>query len=271
MPIVDTHSHAGVNWFEPVEMILHQMNLNNVQQTALIQHAGNYHNEYLIECVKRFPGRFGAVIWVDVTDPNAPDTLEGLAQEKEVVGVRLHPTERSPEPDPLAIWRKAAELNLPVSCFIRSAADAAAPEFQAIVEQFPNLMIILEHLAGAYRPLSPDSVTAPYTAYKEALTLARFPNTYIKFGGLGEFCIRPRPLAATYGFEEIPPLMELAYDAFGPQRMMWGSDFPPVAGREGYRNSLEALKEYPCFKNQEERDWAFGKAAMAAFRWDSSS
>ena len=156
---------------------------------------------------------------------------------------------------------------MPVSCFARSAADTADPGFQAIVEQFPNLTIILEHLAGAYRPLSPDSVTEPYAAYREALTLARFPNTYIKFGGLGEFCVRPNPLAAQYGFEVIPPLMEMAYESFGPQRMMWGSDFPPVAGREGYRNSLEALKEYPCFKDQSERDWAFGKAAEAAFRW----
>ena len=265
--IIDTHAHAGVNWFEPVEMILHQMNLNGVQKTALIQHGGNYHNDYLLECVKRFPGRFGAVIWVDVNAPDALQTLEVLARRDEVIGMRLHPTQRSPEPDPLAIWSKAAELELPVSVFARSAADVADPGFQAIVEQFPNLTFILEHLAGAYRPLSPDSVTAPYDAYGEALTLARFPNTFIKFGGLGEFCVRPNPLAAQYWFEEIPPLMDMACEAFGPDRMMWGSDFPPVAGREGYRNSLEALKEYPCFKNQEERDWAFGKAAEAAFRW----
>ena len=265
MQIVDTHCHAGVNWFEPVEMILHQMNLNGVEQAVLIQHGGNYHNDYLIECVKRYPGRFGAVVWVDVADPNAPADLERLAVQEGVVGMRLHPTQRSPEPDPLAIWRKAAELNLPVSCFARSAADVAAAEFQAIVEQFPNLTIILEHLAGAYRPLSPDSVSEPYAAYREALTLARFPNTYIKFGGLGEFCVRPNPLAAQYGFNEIPPLMEMAYAAFGPERMMWGSDFPPVAGREGYRNSLQAPLEYPCFQTPPEREWAFGKAALAAF------
>ena len=267
MMIIDTHSHAGVNWFEPVETILHQMNVNGVQKTALIQHAGNYHNEYLLECVKRFPGRFGAVVWVDVADPGAPNTLESLAQHEEVIAVRLHPYERSPEPDPLAIWRKAAELRLPVSCYARSAAQAADPGFQAIVEQFPGLTVILEHLAGAYRPQSPESVTPPYDDYKQALTLARFPNTFIKFGGLGEFCVRPRPLAPHFMFEDVPPLVDMAYEAFGPERMMWGSDFPPVGGREGYRNSLEALKEYPCFRNQDEREWAFGKAAQAAFRW----
>ena len=36
--IIDTHCHAGINWFEPLEMLLAQMELNNVQRAALIQH-----------------------------------------------------------------------------------------------------------------------------------------------------------------------------------------------------------------------------------------
>ena len=151
---------------------------------------------------------------------------------------------------------------------VRVARHVADPAFQSLVEELPGCTIVLEHLAGAYRPLSPDSVTAPYDNYRAALTLSRFPNTYIKFGGLGEFCIRPRPLAAQFGFEEVPPLMEMAYEAFGPRRMMWGSDYPPVGGREGYRNSLQATMEHPVFKSQDDKDWAFGKAALAAFKME---
>ena len=47
--------------------------------------------------------------------------------------------------------------------------------------------------------------------------------------------------------------------------MMYGSDYPPVGRREGYRNSLQGVLELPIWKNQEEKDWAFGKAALAAF------
>ena len=85
-------------------------------------------------------------------------------------------------------------------------------------------------------------------------------------GGLGEFCVRPSPLAAQFGFEEIPPLMEMAYEAFGPRRMMWGSDYPPVGGREGYHNSLQAVIEHPVFKSQEDKDWAFGDTALEVFK-----
>ena len=60
--------------------------------------------------------------------------------------------------------------------------------------------------------------------------------------------------------------MDMAYEAFGAKRMMWGSDYPPVGGREGYRNSLQGVLDLSFWKNQEERQWAFGKTAVKAFK-----
>ena len=92
MMIIDTHAHAGVNWFEPVETILHPDECQRGPEdgpdsaTPGITTTGT-----CWKCVRRFPNRFGAVIWVDVDDPNAPDTLERLAQNEEVIGMRLTP------------------------------------------------------------------------------------------------------------------------------------------------------------------------------------
>ena len=69
MFIVDSHCHAGTSWFEPVELILHQMTLNGVAKALLVQYVGNNDNRYLLECVQRFPGRFGVVVAVDPSDP----------------------------------------------------------------------------------------------------------------------------------------------------------------------------------------------------------
>lgn len=266
--IVDTHCHAGANWFEPVEMLLHQMNLNGVEKAVLIQHGGNYHNRYLSECVQRFPGRFAVVVGVDSSQPDALDNLERLAGEPGVVGIRLHPGDRSPGDDPLAIWRKAGELDLTISCFAVDVNLIAAPEFRTLVEALPSCTIVLEHLAGVYRPRTPDSATPPYTAYRTALKLAEYSNTSIKFGGLGEFCLRPVRLQPRLGFDEVLPLLEMAYEAFGPRRMMWGSDYPPVSGREGYRNSLEGPMNHSAFSSQEDREWAFGKTALSIWKLD---
>ena len=54
----------------------------------------------------------------------------------------------------------------------------------------------------------------------------------------------------------------MAIDAFGPQRLMWSSNYPPVAGRgEGYRNALWQTRERVPFKTEEDQEWVFGKTA----------
>ena len=98
-------------WYEPVESILDQMNRNDVDKTVLIQFRGQFDNDYLIECVRRFPGRFSATAVVDTRREDAPQELERLVS-KGVEGVRIGPSVRSPGADRLAIWRKAEELGL---------------------------------------------------------------------------------------------------------------------------------------------------------------
>ena len=258
MLIVDTHCHAGHNWFEPVELLLHQMNANGVDKAALIQHRGTYDNTYLLECAQRFPGRFVVVAMVDHTQPDAPQTLEKWAAQG-VIGVRLPPGARSPGHDELAIWRKASELGLIVSSQ-GGLEGFASDEFNALVGQFPEMPIIVEHLAAVGR----DAAT-PYAEYKKALALANYPNTYVKVGGLGEISKRADVLQPDFRFEDTPPLIEMAYGAFGPRRMMWGSDYPPVSGREGYRNALQGVMNYPAFAAEIDREWVMGKTAVQLF------
>ena len=60
----------------------------------------------------------------------------------------------------------------------------------------------------------------------------------------------------------------MAYEAFGPRRMMWGSDYPPVSGREGYRNALRGVSEHPVFDSQDDREWVLGKTAVSVFKFE---
>ncbi len=65
--------------------------------------------------------------------------------------------------------------------------------------------------------------------------------------------------------QPIPPLLEQAYEAFGSERMMWGSDLPPVSGREGYRSALRLTMEQFASRSGEERDRIFGRVALSLF------
>ena len=258
MMIVDSHCHAGTSWFEPIELLLYQMDANDVDRGVLIQHRGMYDSDYLLESAERFPGRFSVVVIVDTSSPDAPAALEAWAS-RGAVGVRLAPDARSAGTDPLAIWRKAAELGLAVSS-LGALDEFASDRFSTLVSELPDLPIVVEHLAGATPEDEP-----PYTAFEKALALANAPNTYIKVGGLGEIAERPAPLRNEPGFDNVPPLIEMAYEAFGPRRMMWGSDYPPVSGREGYRNALRGIAEHPAFRTDADREWVMGRTASEVF------
>ena len=263
MTIVDTHCHAGLGWYEPIELLLYQMNLNDVDQAVLIQTRGTYDSTYLFESGERFPGRFAVVVMVDPSRPDAPARLEALSAQG-AVGVRLGPSDRSPGPDPLAIWRTADELGLVVSSSLGSLEEFASDEFKVLVEELPDLPIIIEHLGGVGRSEQP-----PYTTYRKVLALANYPNTYIKLGGLGEISARPPLHQPHFSLDYTPPFIEMALDAFGARRTMWGSDYPPVSRREGYRNALRGVMDHPALKDPGTREWVMGKTALNLFRLDT--
>jgi L-fuconolactonase len=254
MLIVDTHVHVALHTYEPVEMLLTQMQYNAVEKTVIVQSTSTTDNTYVMKCRRRFPGRFSVVCRVDVESPAALQNLERWSREG-AESLRLRNFHRSPGEAPLAIWRKAADLGLSVS--VGGPAEVfASNDFRHLVESLPELTIIIEHLGG----VGPDA-EPPYADFKRILELARYANTYMKIHGMGEICHAPFPYAT------IPPFVEMAYDAFGPQRMMWGSDYPRVVLREGYRNALRFCMEQMPFCSAADKEWIFGQTALSLWRF----
>ena len=259
MLTIDTHCHASPTWFEPVELLLFQMDHNDVDKAVLIQHRGQYNNRYLLECVQSFPGRFVAVGMLDTTLPDAPDTLSRWATEG-IQGVRFNPMERSPGNDPLAIWRRASELGLVASC-LGTGEEYASEGFRSLIAELPDLRVIVEHLGYVGRDDEP-----PYRIYEKILALARYPNTYMKVPGLGEIMSRPLPAQdPTFDVNNVPPVIDMAIEAFGAGRLMLGTDYPPCSNREGYANVVRFVREYMTRRSTAEQELIFGGSAAALF------
>ena len=252
MTIVDTHCHIGILKYEPLESLVYMMEKNGVDKAVFIQYMGNTDNSYLIDSMATHLGRFQAAMIVTADDDGTQ--IRNWA-EQGIVGIRLGLDSRAQGPDHLAHWRAAAELDLVVSAPSR-VERLLGDAFREVIDTFPNLTIVIEHLAGVGK-----GAEAPYIDFQKAMKLAERPNISIKLPGFGEICEVPLP------FEPIPPLADLALEAFGPKRVMWGSDYPPVSGREGYANSLRVPQDY--FKNlsQDERDWIFGKTALKIWKF----
>jgi L-fuconolactonase len=260
--LVDSQCHASPVWYEPVETLLDQMDRNDVSQAVLIQLLGQFDNGYLEDCRRRYSARFSIVVSVDAARADAADELVRLAG-RGAAGVRLRPATRSPGDDPLAIWRAAKAADLAVSC-VGVAETFAAPEFFDLVAQLPDLPIVLEHLGGASRVLATDTSDVLRT---QVFELARFPNVYLKLPGLGELVPRNAVLPAEgIPFDPQSEVLRLALGRFGPERLMWGSDFPVVAAREGYRNALHWVREALADLPGEAQACIFGGTARRVFR-----
>lgn len=261
--IVDSHCHVSSLWYEPVESLLFQMDRTGIDRAVLIQMFGQFDNREILDASHRFPGRFAPVVMVDIGDPDATDALRRLAQAG-ARGVRLEATSRSPGEDSLAIWRCAAELRLAVSCN-GNTADFLDARFQKVLEAFPELPIVIEHLGRDSG--SPAGIEDEASDFDALLQLAPYPGLTLRFHGLGEFLHRQARFEG-----KATPLVPArrnrlldAVSAFGPERMMWGSDYPPVSGREGYRNAFELPRNVLAFLGDDALARLFGGTAASIF------
>jgi L-fuconolactonase len=256
MLIIDSHVHTGVNWSEPVDVLLYQMDSNGVSGAVLAQHNGNYDNTYLLDASRRHPGRFKVVGLVDLQDPSRVKILEDL-QKQGGSGFRINlRKENEWDPDNSA-FKAAGDLGMIVS-IIGDAADFASARFKKLLDNCPKTQFCMEHLA---RSPGKDAAKPPYDVYEQALECARWPNTTIKVPGLGEILGKPSRLPKGYPYDTVPPHYEMAKKAFGVQRMMWGSNFPPCAAKEGYRNALDGVRKMPLFQNGDDLEWVMAKSA----------
>lgn len=150
--------------------------------------------------------------------------LESLTAEPLVVGVR-HILQD--EPDAVALS----------SAFVTGAREVAAhgwafdacvrswqlPDVARLSAAIPELRMVLDHLGKpavgtAHAPLAP---TAEWE--RDLAELARHPQVYCKVSGL------PAEAGGDWSLAQLEPFLDTAADVFGPERLMWGTDWPVSA------------------------------------------
>ena len=164
-----------------VEQMIVAMNQAGIAKSALVQASTCYghDNSYIADAVAAHPERFTGVFSVDVLAPDAPEKMRYWVAKK-LTGMRLFtagstmPNQADWVDDPRSFpaWQCASDLGLPV-CMQMTAK--AIPQLTNILERFPRVPVLLDHLA---RPSLEDG--PPYTAAAELFSLARYKNLYLK-------------------------------------------------------------------------------------------
>ena len=213
--------HAAIaRAFEPDELAP-QLAAANIAATILVQSAcSNEDTMFMFEHARRYDWIAAVVAWLPLEEPDRTAArLEELRAEPKLRGIRhlIHD-----EPDPHWILAPAVleslslveaadlVLELPV-VFPRHLADV--PE---LARSFPALTIVIDHLGKP--PLRRHDLR---TWSEQLIEAAAYPNVAAKISGLNTVLDR-----SDWNASDLRPAVETACDAFGPERLLCGSDWP---------------------------------------------
>jgi predicted TIM-barrel fold metal-dependent hydrolase len=216
-----------------VELLVEEMDRSGVTHCVLVQTINHgWDNRYLVDCVKRFPKRFRGQGLIDPTDPRVAEKFEKLVREDGLSGVRFSPMYYQGKDEWIngdahkALWKKAEELDAVLNYFI--AADQL-PRLEDMVKRYPKVKVVVDHLARVNL-----KAADPEPDVKRLLALARYPNVWVK---VSELCILSP--SEKYPYKDTHALVKRVYDAFGPDRLLWGTGFPGATRGEAGRPTLE--------------------------------
>lgn len=273
--VVDTHMHVWssdaprfpfVHPYDPefkgppcegtVEMLLDDMDRNGVTHAILVQVIFHgWDNRYIAECVMAHPGRLRAHGLIDPKDPGVAEKLEYWVKGQGLSGMRFSPIYYKGNDDWLnarssdALWRKAEELGAVFNFFI---ATSQLPKLADMLERFPGVRVVIDHLAQA--DLKAED---PMPELQKLLALARHPNVWVKVSELTSVS-----KSGKYPFADAYPWVKRVYDAFGPDRLLWGTGYPGAARafyqRPTLAEELALLREGIPFFTQADRHKILG-------------
>ena len=239
------------------EMLLKEMDAAGVDKAAIVHSstAYGYDNSYLAEAVAAVPSRFTGVYSIDVLAPDAVKTFDAWLM-RGCSGMRLFTT-GSTLPDQAKwfvdaktypFWEHAASKNIPVCMQMKAEG---IPLLRQIMDRFPKVTIILDHLARA-----PFADGPPYAAAAELFGLAKYQQLYLKVTPIN---VTPK----SWGKATPASFFGKVIDTFGASRIGWGSNFPNSLGT--LSEILGAARQAFSFAKESDQDWIFGKTAQALY------
>jgi L-fuconolactonase len=202
----------------------------------------------------------GVVGWVDLTAPDIADQLASLRSARRgdtLVGIRHQAQD---EPDPRWLLRPevirgitaVAAAGLSYDMLVKPAQHEAAVE---LADAVPGVRLVLDH---AGKPAIAAGGYEPWAAFLSSLS-AR-PNVFCKLSGLVTEANWTK-----WTVDEIRPYAEHVLTSFGPDRVMFGSDWPVCELAATYDQVYEAARSFTSALSTSEQEEVFGGTAIRAY------
>jgi L-fuconolactonase len=267
---IDAHQHfwrlarGDYGWLTPELAPIHRdfgpgdlaplLEARGIQKTILVQAAPTFAETlYMLELAERAPFVAGVVGWINFDAPDAASMIARVAAEHPLlVGLRpmlhdipdddwlLHPTRA-------ATYDVMAEQGL---VFDALARPQHLSRVRTICERHPSLTVVIDHIA---KPQIRERRLDPWR--DDIAAVAECPNTVCKLSGIAT------EAAPDWTVADIKPYVDHVLEVFGPQRLLWGSDWPVVNLAGGYACWWEATTRLLAPLGAPARDAILGGSA----------
>jgi L-fuconolactonase len=268
-PRIDSHMHVwqlsrgDYGWLTPdLPAIYRDFTIDDVRASweqagidyaILVQAAPTLEEtQYLLSVAGSEPRVKGVVGWIDMLAPDAVNQLERLASDRLLRGIRpmlqdipdvdwMLKTELTP------VYRALVDLGL---CFDALVLPRHLPNLLRLVERHPDLKIVIDH--GA-KPLIGEPLD-PW--HRDLARLTEIPHVHCKLSGLVTQCRGQTSKAA------LQPVSDTLLDLFGPDRLMFGSDWPVCTLRSTYLQWWQWAQELTAHLTPNQKSALFGGTAQ---------
>lgn len=232
---------------------------NSVEKTVLVQASNSLaESRWLLNLADQNSFVAGVVGWVDLMSPDVDAQLRELTAHSKFKGVR-HLVESEPQDDwlvqpaVLSGLKRLSTYGLSYDLLVHTRHLKHIPR---VAESCPELALVIDHLAKP--PIAKNEIDEWSEAFKP---LASYPNIHCKLSGLVT-----EANWTSWQTDDLRPFVEFALESFGPERLMFGSDYPVCLLASSYDRVLASFQEILKSLDDAEREKIFSTNAARFYR-----
>ena len=212
--------------------------------------------EWLLELARASGLVCGVVGWADIAGEQFPQQLEHWANEPRLLGLR-HVVQAEPVGflDGASFNRGIAALQGTGLVYDLLIFERQLAETTRFADRHPNQVFVLDHIA---KPRIAAAVWEPWRT--QLAELARRQNVCCKISGMVT-----EADWNNWSLETLAPYLDVVVEAFGPARLMAGSDWPVCLVASGYSSWWETLRTYFAEFSDTEQASIFGDCAARVY------
>lgn len=248
--------------YAPPDLAPH-LNAHGIGASVLVQAAATIHEtEYMLGLADATPTVAGVVGWIDFEKPDDLRHLRRLAGHPKFLGVR--PMIQDIADDDWML-REDVQWGFQAVCDLDLTFDALGfprhlANFHTILRRYPTMRVVVDH---CMKPQIRDHSDESFAFWADGMKkIAEDTSAFCKFSAL---VTEANP---DWTADDLRPYAALVLEVFGPERVMWGSDWPVCRLAATYDQWRSAALDLTSHLDEAAKAAIFGGAAKAFYRLD---